>query len=128
MNIYILGTPLVSKDATIISILPQLQECFPHISFKHIDPTEGLPSEDHLIIIDAAEGINSITLLDESNIDNFTLSPTISVHDFDLAFELKLQKKVGELQDFTIIAIPVGMEKGEAVEGVIKEIEKLNIQ
>ena len=47
----------------------------------------------------------------------------VSGHDFDLAMELKLLKKIGRIGNVRIIAIPAGLELEKAV-GEVKELIK----
>ena len=52
MNIYICGNPLLKEDSLPLKILPKLQDLFPDINFIDFEPTEDLPKEEKLIIID----------------------------------------------------------------------------
>ena len=47
-----------------------------------------------------------MTLVEGDGIDGLILSPRGSVHDFDLAFQLRYLRKLGKLGEFTIIGIP----------------------
>jgi Ni,Fe-hydrogenase maturation factor len=58
------------------------------------------------VILDTVEGIQDVALVEGDRIDGLVLSPRGSVHDFDLAFQLKYLRKLGKLGEFTIIGIP----------------------
>jgi hypothetical protein len=45
-------------------------------------------------------------LIEGDEIDGLILSPRRSVHDFDLAFQLRYLKKVNKLGEVAIIGIP----------------------
>ncbi len=104
--IYILGNSLVALDATPFYLLPKLRRQFPDIEFIHIDPTEGFPhnGKTSITIIDSVLGIKKVTVF--TDLEAFSRSPRITVHDFDLPLELGLMKKLGKLKEVTIIGIP----------------------
>jgi hypothetical protein len=58
-------------------------------------------------------------LVEGDEIDRLTLSPRGSVHDFDLAFQLRYLKKLGKLGKVTLIGIP---QEGEVDHLLIKSI------
>jgi hypothetical protein len=58
------------------------------------------------VILDTVEGIQDVALVEGDRIDGLVLSPRGSVHDFDLAFQLRYLRKLGKLGEFTIIGIP----------------------
>lgn len=110
-TIYILGNPSIEQDATPIKLLPQLKKTLQQYNFQHLDPTENLPEENHLILIDTILSLKEVKTLNETELDKIQNSPTISMHDFDLGFQLKLMKKLGKINKVTIIGIP---EKGNS--------------
>lgn len=126
MKILVFGNPLVERDNLALKIMPKLQGSFPDIEFKELDPTESLKDEGrNLRIIDVAEGINEIIVLND--IDKLETIKSVSMHDFDLSYNLKLLKKIGKLDSVKIIAIPIGMDEDEAFKGVslvLKEMIK----
>ncbi len=52
MNIYACGNTLVKQDCLPLKILPTLKKKNKKIKFIEFDPTENLPEEKELIIID----------------------------------------------------------------------------
>jgi hypothetical protein len=60
-----------------------------------------------------------VALVEGDRIDGLVLSPRGSVHDFDLAFQLRYLRKLGKLGEFTIIGIP---QEGEVDYPRIKSI------
>ena len=110
MKVYVLGNPDVDIDSVPLKLLPKLEEKFPEINFIHFDPTEDIDIVDkHLIIIDTVLSLNKVTQFNDLN--QWTISPRISLHDFDLPLFLGLLKKLGKVKKITIIGIP---EKGNS--------------
>lgn len=107
-TIYILGNPNYEQDSLPIKLLPKLQSFFPSFQFIHIDPTENLPEQEHLVLIDTILNIGEIKILTENDLDKIQSSPNYSLHDFDLGFQLKLMKKLNKVKKFTIIGLPPG--------------------
>jgi Ni,Fe-hydrogenase maturation factor len=117
-TIYVLGNSACSEDTLPVLLLPRLVSELPDFRFIHLDPTENLPEEEHLILIDTIFGIDSVRVL--YDLDKIENSPQYSLHDFDLGFQLKLMKKLGKIGKVTIIGVP---EKGEARE-ILNQIKK----
>lgn len=117
-----LGNPVLGSDSKPLQLIPLLQKKFPQINFLHYDPTEELPEatpDQDLIIIDTVIGITKVQVM--HHLDNLSLSPRNSVHDFDLVINLKLMKKLGKIKGVKIIGIPAQGDDNE----IIKRIEKL---
>lgn len=118
-RVSVFGNSLVDKDSISIRILPKLRERFPDLDFLIEDPTETLkPPDDEWWIIDAAEGINEVMLIEDISKINPTKS--LSVHDYDLSFDLFLLSKLGKLPEVNIIAVPYQMNEAKAVKEVSK--------
>ena len=122
MKFLVFGNPLVEKDNLALKLLPKLKKEFPEIEFKEFDPTENLESEienGKLFILDVVEGIKKIMLI--KNIDKIQLIKSCSMHDFDLAYNLKLFKKIGKLKEVEIIGVPMMMKEEE----VLREVKEI---
>ena len=104
MNIYVCGNQLVKEDSLPIKLIPELRKKHSEINFIEYDPTEELPKEDKLIIIDTVINAKEVMLLED--IDKFVQTKAISLHDFDLGMSLKIAKKMGWLKSVRIIGIP----------------------
>jgi len=114
MKVLVFGNPFLENDSLPLKILPKLREKFPEIEFKEIDPTEDLDKQGRdLVILDTVEGIDEIVEL--NSIEQLHANKVYSMHDFDLAYNLKLLKKIGKIDSVRIIGIPMGI--GEALNG-----------
>ena len=104
MNCYICGNEVVTQDALPVLLIPLISRSFPSLTVIHIDPTENFFPENGSILIDSVEGISTCTVY--SSIDQFVSTRTVSVHDYDLGFELQLLKKLHKLETIRIIGVP----------------------
>ncbi len=116
MKILVFGNLLTKQDNLALKLLPKLRELFPDIEFKEFDPTENLEAEienKKLSILDVVQGINNVTII--RDIEQLSQNKVYSMHDFDLAYNLKLLKKIGKLKEIEIIGLPQNISEGEAI-------------
>ena len=122
-TILVFGNPLLKQDSLPIKLLPKLRSLYPEIEFKEIDPTEDLEKQGkHLIILDTIKGIDKVTTI--TSIEQLHANKIYSMHDFDLALNLKLLKKLNKIESVKIIGIPMNISEDEA----LTQISKLIIQ
>lgn len=123
-TIYLIGNTLVPEDALPLQIKEKLIQRFPNITFKEFDPTENLPEgSPDLTMIDTVKGIDRVCLF--RDIDSFTSQKAYSMHDFDLGWQLKLYRKMGKVEEITIIGIPMGMDEKTAYDQVAVVLDRL---
>jgi Ni,Fe-hydrogenase maturation factor len=108
MKVYVFGNEYVAEDKRAIEVARELEDTTVGISFVFVKPNEDVPfvNERHVVILDTVQGIQDVALVEGDRIDGLILSPRGSVHDFDLAFQLKYLRKIGRLGEVTIIGIP----------------------
>lgn len=124
-KIYVFGNPIVKKDCLPLKLLPELEKRFPDIEFVVADPSETLnPSDDQWWILDSAEGIDDVVVLQD--LSQIEIPKRFSAHDYDLSLDLKLLEKLGRLGKLKIIAIPQAMAEKEALLAVEKALGSLN--
>jgi Ni,Fe-hydrogenase maturation factor len=121
MNVYVFGNEYVAEDKRAIEVARELEGTIEGISFVFVNPNEDAPfvNERHVVILDTVQGIREVALVEGVEIATLVLSPRGSVHDFDLAFQLKYLKKLGKLGDVTVIGVP---QEGEVDHLLIKSI------
>lgn len=109
MKIYVFGNRNWPGDNRALKISDRLRKEYPRVKFVEVGPNEDLPfvGEPVVIILDVVEGINRVTLIGGSDLARLVLSPRASVHDFDLAIQLKYLKKLGKLKRVSVIGLPV---------------------
>ena len=108
MNIYVFGNEYVAADKRALEAARELEDTIEGISFVFVNPNEDVPfvNERHVVILDTVQGLRDVALVEGDAIDGLSLSLRGSVHDFDLAFQLRYLKKLNKLGEVTIIGIP----------------------
>jgi Ni,Fe-hydrogenase maturation factor len=108
MEIYVFGNEYVAEDKRALDVARELQGTIEGISFALVDPNEDVPfvNERHVVILDTVQGIRDVVLVEGDGIDRLILSPRATVHDFDLAFQLKYLRKIGRLGEVKVIGVP----------------------
>ena len=104
-----------------IEVARELQNTVEGVSFVFVGPNEDVPfaNEPRVFILDTVLGIEDVALVEGDELDGLLLSPRGSVHDFDLAFQLRYLKKLGKLGEVTLIGIP---QEGEVDHLLTKSI------
>ena len=116
-RILVFGNPRVRSDSIPPKILPELKKLFPNIKFETMDPTEIInQNEEELWILDTAEGIDEVRIINDPAMLN--RQKRTSVHDYDLALDIKLLSRLGKLKKIKIIAVPNNMKRQEALHKV----------
>lgn len=105
MKVSVFGNPDLDQDNATIKLIPWLKQKYPRAEIVIEDPTEGLKPAADWLIVDVCQGINQLTEFED--LDQFESLRRVSVHDYDLAMELKLLKKLGKIKKLKIIAVPV---------------------
>lgn len=125
-SVFYLGNPLLKADNLQIRLIWDLKKLFPNLSFIHFDPTEEFPEKnpENLILIDTVIGIEKVTCFNDLN--QWSISPRNTVHDFDLPVSLGLLQKLGKLKKVTIIGVPAKGPKSKVVEEIVELMSKLS--
>ncbi|MEK7165206.1 MAG: hypothetical protein AAB874_00155 [Patescibacteria group bacterium] len=119
MKIYIIGNPLVKEDSLPLKLLPKLRKSFPKIIFEEADPNENFVPEDGSVIVDTVVGIKKVQLFD--NIEDFVRTRSVSPHDYDLGFHLRLMLKLGKIRNVKILGVPFDL----TISKVAKKLSQL---
>jgi Ni,Fe-hydrogenase maturation factor len=120
--IHIFGNPLLDFDNLPLKLAPKLQKIFPEIDFVITDPSENIkPINGELIIIDTIEDIKKVVVIDD--LEKIQTGKIYSLHDFDLAFNLKLLQKIGKLKKVIIFGVPMKGDEKEILEQLRKLIK-----
>jgi|GEM_PF-383154 hypothetical protein len=118
-KILVFGNPLVPQDSLALRILPSLRKKFPKIEFIELDGIDDLYEYGRdLVILDVAAGIRKVSIVDD--LGDLELPRVVSMHDFDLAWNLKILLKAGMVDSVRIIAVPQKMDGKKALAGVEK--------
>ncbi len=108
MRVLVLGNPLIPEDSLPLRLIGRLRKKFPKIEFVEFDPNEDIEEEGAkgFVAIDAVYGIRKVRMLTNKDIGRLELPPSASMHDFDLALDLKILAKMGMLGKVRILGIP----------------------
>lgn len=109
MNVYVFGNVDVPEDNFTFAVADKLKNMIREIKFVKVKPNEDLPfvGEKRVVILDAIEGIDKVAELKNADLDKLVLSKSLTVHDFDLGFQLKYLQKIGKLGEVTIVGLPM---------------------
>jgi len=128
MTVYVFGNPDSELDNRVFEITNK----FPDLAnFKLVKPNEDLPftDEKEIIIMDTVQGIDEVTELNETELDKLVSERSVSVHDFDLGFQLKYLRKLGKLNKVKIIGIPqTGKIDYLRIQSIFKKLVAHDIQ
>jgi len=114
-KVYVFGNPLVEDDSLALKVAERLKGNAKGIEFVAVQSLDEA-EERNLTILDIAKGIESVQLIED--LDKLETTQPVSGHDFDLAMELKMLKKIGRIGKVKIIAIPAEASLDEAVGSV----------
>jgi Ni,Fe-hydrogenase maturation factor len=131
MKVYVFGNAYIAGDGRAVQLARELEGDIEGISFVFVAPNEDLPfvDEGHVVILDTVQGIKEVTLLEGDITDRLILSPLGSVHDFDLAFQLRYLKKLNRLGEVTIIGVPqVGKEDYLSIQSILRKLVAQDMQ
>src|SRR3989344_4539654 len=119
IKVFVLGNPIVKDDSLPLSLLPALRKKLPEINFITFDPSEELVIENYekIIIVDTV--INSPKVIQFNNLNQWTVSPRVTLHDYDLPLSLGIMKKFGKLKELKIIGVPSSGNKKEILNQII---------
>lgn len=108
MKVYVFGNEDVPEDRSAIEAAEKLADTLEDVSFVPVKPNEDVPfvDERRVVILDTVQGIREVVLIEGKDVDRLVLAPRGSVHDFDLAFQLRYLKKLGRLGEVVIVGIP----------------------
>ena len=117
-KVFVFGNPLVEKDSLALKVAEKLKERVKSIEFEAVGSLDDVKKREKLYIMDVAFGIEKVQIIED--LEKLHTKQPVSGHDFDLALELKVLKKIGKIGRVKIIAIPLSHEFEKAVEEVRK--------
>lgn len=124
MKVLVFGNPLAKEDSAAVKIAARLQGSLPGVEFVRFDTSEDLEKEGGtLILLDVVAGIEKPRLVSLSELERS--SNPLSLHGFDLTWNLLLLKKLGRLREAFIIGVPPKAQVRESLPAVERLIKKL---
>jgi len=125
MRLLLFGNPALAMDSLALEVGRALAK--DGHETVHLENPLDLLEEDlsRAVILDVAVGVDDVRLL--TDVDKLVLGRLCSLHDFDMAYFLKLLKAMGKLGDVRIVALPQGMDAEEAIIGVRRLISEIDL-
>jgi len=121
MRIYCFGNEFLEDDSLAKEIADEIH--LPGVEFIKCNSPEEIFNQDNIIILDVVDSINKATLIkDLSKLKNHN---TVTLHDFDLSFFLKLMKEMKKIKKINIIGIPMNGNKEKIKEDIINLLNKI---
>jgi Ni,Fe-hydrogenase maturation factor len=121
MKIFVFGNEYMENDSSAKKLADEIKmKGVEFIDCKSVSDLFDSGEKDP-VILDVVENIKEPILID--NIDQLAETKSVSVHDMDLAFHLKLYKELGTIDSVKIIGVPprdVDKNMKKSVEDMIK--------
>lgn len=114
MKVLVFGNPHLPDDSLAIAVSKKIS--LEGVSFQHSENLNDLLEEDYDAILDVAYGVPRVVVLDD--LELLREHKLVSLHDYDVAFFLKLMKAMGKLDAVKIVAIPINYNPDAAVKEV----------
>ena len=96
-------------------------------NFKFVlaeSPHEILGETGEIWILDVVKNCKDVSII--QNTENLEIAPSLTCHDLDLGFFLKLLHESGKIQNIKIIALPFGENNLEQLEKEVLELLEKN--
>jgi hypothetical protein len=108
VKVYVFGNEDAPEDTKAIEAAERLDGTMDGVSFVFVEPNEDLPfaGEGSVVILDTVQGIQNVRVIEGDRVEDFIPSSRGTVHDFDLSFQLRYLRKIGKLEDVTIVGVP----------------------
>jgi len=118
-KVFVFGNPLVEKDSLALTIAERLRGKVKGVEFEAVESLDEVENTKEFYIMDVALGIEKVQFIE--NLQKLQTAQPVSLHDFDLAMELKILQKLGKIGKVKIIAIPADCN----LEKAVKEVKRL---
>ena len=119
MLVFVFGNEYLEQDSLALKVARKLK--IPDVEFRETSNLSDILCcyGKDIWLMDVVEGLKEPCVL--SDIDKIKAGRIVSLHDFDLAYFLKLLKKTGDVKRVRIIGIP---QQGSEKE-IVKKVREL---
>jgi len=117
-KIFCFGNEFVKQDSLAKEVVDELK--IQGVEFVKCSSVDGLLNEKgDLVILDVVKGINEVITFNDLN--RLKNKKICSLHDFDVAFFLKLMKELKQINKIIIIGIPQQGDK-EKIKSQLRDL------
>lgn len=131
MKVLVFGNKEYKPDGTVYPLVKKLKRDFPEVEFLDVSLNTDLPLSGDKVtyILDAVEGINEPTVIKNADLDRLTGISSVSVHDFDLGFQLRYLRKIKKLGEVVIIGLPLNKKTNYLrIQSIFRKLVAQDIQ
>ena len=126
MRVLVFGNPVAAGDSAAVKIADRLEGKLAGIEFVRFDTAEDLEKEgSEVAIMDAVAGLRSPRLISLEELE--LPEKPLTLHGFDLMWNLLLLKKLGKIKKAVIIGVPASRPVKESLPKVRRLLEKLEV-
>ncbi|MBN1645803.1 hypothetical protein JW868_02070 [Candidatus Woesearchaeota archaeon] len=119
-TIYAIGAKFIEKDNLALKVGERLKDKFDiHI----VETPDSIDLDNPCLIIDVVEGVKEPTIINDMN--RIVSCSSVTCHDIDLGFFIKLRESLGEKSDVLVLGIPLTGELDELTRKVMVMLNKL---
>jgi hypothetical protein len=125
-KIYCFGNEFIENDEVAKALGQRIGS---YKSFEFViaeSPNEILNATDEVWILDVVKGIKKTTLIENSR--DLELAKSITCHDLDLGFYLKLLSETGKIKAIKVIGLPFGENNLEKLEESVLKILSTSLE
>lgn len=122
-KVFVFGNPLIEKDSLALRVAERLRGKVKGVEFEAVESLDEVENTKEFCIMDIALGIEKVQIIED--LHKLQTSQPVSLHDFDLAMELRLMQKLGKLGKVKIIVVPANYPLERAVKEVKRLLESL---
>ncbi len=121
MKIYCFGNEFIEGDTLAKELVDDIQ--IAGVQFIRANAPEVLFEEvGKIFILDVVKGIDKLMIIND--IDQLKAQTLYSLHDFDLAYFLKIMKTTGAITDVTIFGLPMQGDKEQLRKELTEKIKE----
>jgi hypothetical protein len=127
MKVYVFGNEDEKADSLAITVARKIKGA----DFEFVAPNADLPfaGDKRVVIMDVVRGLKRPELLSGDTVNKLIVDRSLTVHDYDLGFQLKYLLKLEKLGSLTIIGIPqTGKIDYRRIQSILRKLVAQDIQ
>ncbi|MFH1399165.1 MAG: hypothetical protein ABIG95_03565 [Candidatus Woesearchaeota archaeon] len=114
------GNPYLKEDSLAVELAKELK--LEGYEFRVCYSAEEILEHRDVLIMDVVKGLREVKIIEK--LEELNWENSVSLHDMDLAFYMKLMNALGSMGKVRIIGLPFGRDKEYVKEQLEKLLEK----